>query len=211
MTKTFGIIGEGNTDQIVIENILKGYFKSKDLIVSWLQPLPETSGNWDKVIKYLKSEDFRQAFFQVDYVVVQIDTDVLCSENVDEAHRLNPLGKNVSQITSMVKDLLISDIGFDMYDSIKFRVFFAIAVNATECWLLPLYFSNSASVANKTTGCIERLNQVIFTQHGFYIHKKELEYYRVMSNPFLKQKKLKEAAGLNESLGFFIEQLAHTS
>lgn len=35
---TFGLITEGLTDQIVIENILSGYFNTNDLIVNPLQP-----------------------------------------------------------------------------------------------------------------------------------------------------------------------------
>jgi hypothetical protein len=35
---SFGLITEGLTDQIVIENILAGYFKNLDLDVEPLQP-----------------------------------------------------------------------------------------------------------------------------------------------------------------------------
>jgi hypothetical protein len=35
---SFGLVGEGLTDQIVIENILAGYFNSPDLDIRQLQP-----------------------------------------------------------------------------------------------------------------------------------------------------------------------------
>ncbi|MFB2875510.1 hypothetical protein [Floridanema aerugineum] len=35
---TFGLITEGLTDQIVIEDILSGYFNTADIIVNPLQP-----------------------------------------------------------------------------------------------------------------------------------------------------------------------------
>jgi len=61
----FGLITEGITDQIVIENILMGYFdKSEDeLEFKELQPLRDETdenktqnyGGWDKVIEYCGS------------------------------------------------------------------------------------------------------------------------------------------------------------
>ena len=53
----FGIISEGPTDQLVLENILFGFFEDKNLPVTPLQPKPGESGNWDKVFKYCASKD----------------------------------------------------------------------------------------------------------------------------------------------------------
>ncbi len=36
---TFGLIAEGPSDQVVIENILVGYFDNPDIIIKPLQPL----------------------------------------------------------------------------------------------------------------------------------------------------------------------------
>lgn len=58
-SKIFGIISEGPTDQIVIENILYGWTADNDLLVTPLQPKEGESGNWDKVFKYCKSVDFK--------------------------------------------------------------------------------------------------------------------------------------------------------
>jgi len=54
---TFGLICEGITDQIVIENILVGFFNNPDIEVFALQPLRDatdenlatTHANWHKV------------------------------------------------------------------------------------------------------------------------------------------------------------------
>jgi len=83
---TFGLITEGITDQIVIENILMGYFdKDEDNIeFKELQPLRDETdenkaqnyGGWDKVIEYCGSSKFKGALQFHDYLIVQIDTDV---------------------------------------------------------------------------------------------------------------------------------------
>lgn len=44
-SKIFGIISEGPTDQIVIENILYGWTADNDLLVTPLQPKEGESGN----------------------------------------------------------------------------------------------------------------------------------------------------------------------
>ena len=49
----FGLITEGKTDQIIIENILAGYFDDPDIIVNWLLPLRDETDkhrieNYDK-------------------------------------------------------------------------------------------------------------------------------------------------------------------
>ena len=49
--KTFGIISEGITDQVVLENILYGWTGNKNLSITRLQPKNNESGNWDKVFK----------------------------------------------------------------------------------------------------------------------------------------------------------------
>lgn len=54
---TFGLIAEGITDQVVIENILIGYFNNPDIIVNPLLPLRDETdknrvdnySNWLKV------------------------------------------------------------------------------------------------------------------------------------------------------------------
>ncbi len=65
MSPTFGLIAEGLTDQIVLKNILFGYFKDPDLIVKNLQPIDSTDedddarkfGGWYKVLKYCQDGD----------------------------------------------------------------------------------------------------------------------------------------------------------
>jgi len=59
----FGIIAEGPTDQIVIENILLGYFQDQDdePVINHIQPprpLTETPAGWGHVFKSLERKDY---------------------------------------------------------------------------------------------------------------------------------------------------------
>lgn len=66
----FGLISEGITDQIVIENILIGLLNDDDLLVTYLQPaFDETDinsvsshGNWHKALQYCESQYLKMQF-----------------------------------------------------------------------------------------------------------------------------------------------------
>ncbi len=81
---TFGLITEGITDQIVIENILIGYFNTDNIEFNELQPLRDevdrnrskNYGSWSKVVEYCESNEFKESLIFHDYLIVQIDTDV---------------------------------------------------------------------------------------------------------------------------------------
>ena len=97
---TFGLIAEGITDQIVIENILAGYFNNPDIDVNFLQPLRDETdtnkqknyGNCDNVIEYCKSVKFKEAFQSNEYIIIQIDTDA--SENWNTLYRVSHRDEN---------------------------------------------------------------------------------------------------------------------
>jgi hypothetical protein len=76
----FGLVGEGPTDQAVIENILLGYFQGqeRELDIRHLEPprpLTETPGGWGHVFKWLERGRYEEALQFVQYLVIQIDAD----------------------------------------------------------------------------------------------------------------------------------------
>ena len=87
--KTLGIISEGVTDQVVLENILYGWTGDKNLSITRLQPKENAPGNWDKVFKYCQSNDFKSAFSFCDIIIVQIDTDFMQRGEVSSEYRIN--------------------------------------------------------------------------------------------------------------------------
>ena len=64
---SFGLITEGLTEKIVIENILAGYFKNPDLDIRPLQPERDRKdenkfkgyGSWSQVFAYCRLKDFQ--------------------------------------------------------------------------------------------------------------------------------------------------------
>ena len=61
----FGIIAEGPTDQIVVENILLGYFGA-EIVVNPIQPprpLTENPAGWGHVFKCLERRNYDGALW----------------------------------------------------------------------------------------------------------------------------------------------------
>jgi len=89
----FALACEGVTDQIVIENILCGFYKEYDDLDEEIQPLQppydattqkqkeDEFGGWEMLLKYLSEKRFRDDVLNSEYLIVQIDTDI--SEHVN--------------------------------------------------------------------------------------------------------------------------------
>jgi hypothetical protein len=210
---SFGLITEGLTDQIVIEKILAGYFKSLDLDVEPLQPERDKDnqnkskyGGWTLVFDYCKSKDFRESFQLIDYIIIQIDTDVSKDYNIahqDENGEFTP-----QQLIAKVIDKFRDGIGEDFYNTNKQKIIFAISVHSIECWLLPLYFTDKQKKA-KYKNCLNTLNDELSKQHKFTIDKnaKNPEYYREIAKQYGKHKVLMKHYQDNPSLKIFIEEI----
>lgn len=206
-----GIISEGFTDQIVLENILIGFFDNKNLPVNYLQPLPNTTGNWDKVYKYCQSDDFKQALQYNDLLIVQIDTDFMQRAEVSENYRIALQGLSTIDIVTAMTQQLVQLIGNDFYLNNKNRIVFAICVDCIECWLLPIYYPSLPKIAAKTSGCLDTLNKVLPQQEGFSIDAKKANYYQKVSKYFQKQKNLLTYSGKNPSFEAFITNLKNAT
>jgi len=205
--KIFGIISEGVTDQVVLENIIYGWTGNKNLSITRLQPKENISGNWDKVFKYCKSNDFKGAFSFCDFIIIQIDTDFMHRGEVSIEFKLNIQNLNVTEIINIFKTKFIELIGNEFYKEYEQQIIFAISVNEIECWFLPIYFFNFRAKAAKTESCIETLNTVIKEKEGFYIDSKKIEYYEKISKHFKKRKDIENYSSKNQSFEIFIKEL----
>jgi hypothetical protein len=209
---SFGLVTEGLTDQIVIENILAGYFNSPDLDIRQLQPERDkdnenksTYGGWTLLFKYCQSSEFKQAFQSIDYIIIQIDTDVSEDYNIpkqDENGEFTP-----QQLIEKVIEKFRGAIGEDFYSKYQQKIIFAISVHSIECWLLPLYYTDNKKY--KVKNCLDTLNREIQKKHNFTIdaNAKNPEYYREISKQYRKPRVLMEHYAENPSLKFFIEQI----
>ncbi len=214
----FGLITEGKTDQIVIENILVGYFQSDDLDVNELQPLRDETderrgqyfGGWHKVFEYCQSDKFKESFQFNDYVIVQIDTDESEKTHYDVSKRGKD-GKPLSpeQLIEKIVEKFKEKIGEDFYHQKEKNIIFAISVETIECWLLPLYYTDKRK--SKTAGCTEAVNREL-RKKGLNTltnknKEKNPESYRKVSKIYHKHKILMNKYKENPSLTVFIEEL----
>jgi len=210
---SFGLVTEGLTDQIVIENILAGYFDSSDLDIRQLQPERDkdnenksTYGGWTLVFDYCKSRDFQEALQFIDYIIIQIDTDVSEDYNIpkqDENGEFTP-----QQLIEKVIEKFRGAIGDNFYSTYQQKIIFAISVHSIECWLLPLYYTDQKK-KSKFKNCLETLNLELPKKHKFTIdaNAKNPEYYRIISEPYRKHKVLMKHYAENPSLKTFIEEI----
>lgn len=204
----FGIIGEGITDQITIENILCGFFENPDLNeeIKYLQPPPNKpdGGGWRAVLQYLTLEDFRNDVLNNQFVILQIDTDVSEKKDFGVAHK-DSTGTELSveQLIEHIIIRLIENINSgesDFYENHVQRIIFAISVHSLECWLVAHY-------ATQTTihNCFDELKAVV-NPNQIRVAKKQPNYDK-LSQPFLNRENIEIVAQKERSFNLFIQQL----
>jgi hypothetical protein len=204
----------------VLENILRGYFSAEDeTVVNHVQPPRDAPskgrvpapGGWTLVLRSLRAGDHRKALQLNDYVVVHIDTDV-CEEPGYDVSRRAADGRPLlpEEIIEEVAKKLVEAMGADFFARNAARIVFAIAVDAIECWLLPLLYDGEAAKKAKTAGCLEaadgklrRLDQPPLSTAG----GKNLARYETVSRAYIKRRKLMEHRGENPSLDVFVKNL----
>lgn len=211
-TGDFAIVGEGHTDQLVLDAALNGFFEvADDLRVNYEQPSPDQTGGkqfppggWDQVRKYLKGDKFLGALQTNRYLVVHIDTDV--SDVFVPRAGLTP-AEHVIAIVAYLQGLIAGRAPLD-------RFIFAIAIDSIECWLLPLVFDRSEKAnLTKVAGCLKAVNDKLRMTNGTLLSKgdgseKAPEAYRRLSKGLEKRKGLDVAAVHNLGFTFFVTQLA---
>jgi hypothetical protein len=213
---TFGVIAEGLTDQLVIRNILLGFFQDEEPVINPVQPLPATSdlpdppGGWTRVFRSLKQGDPQKALQFNDYLVIQIDTDKQEELGFDVPRREGKSELSIPDQIARVTDRLRKDIDAAFYSAYRERILFAVAVDTIECWLLPLLYNDKK--AEKTKGCLKAANAAIRKsdrKEGLSAGdtKKFPDAYDLASRGYRKRKQLMEHSDRNPSLELFIQQL----
>jgi hypothetical protein len=199
----FGVISEGDTDYVVLENILIGYFeKDVTAYINQLQPPRGKSGGWSRVLKYCGSLDFKNDFIDNDFMLIQIDTDKSFEAPFDVLHEDIKGKLSIESLIESVKErftaLFKLSFGDTFYQEHAHRILFAITVHSTECWLLPLYF-NDEKDKSEIRGCYEKLNKKVKNLQKTFV------FYDKMSTDFSFPKKLNKAYNENPSFKIFME------
>lgn len=208
----FGLACEGPTDQVVIENILCGYFDNPDLgdEIKPLQPaFDETDqkhgeGGWRMLFQYLASTRFRDDVLNAEHLILQIDSDI--AGEIPVPHRDNHGNElAVDLLIANIQTQLIASInsganGF--YETHAEKIIFSICVHSLECWLVAHHGEQSA-----IHDCFDVLKTVVDPRH-IRVAKKRRNYDQ-LSQPFLNRQNLIATASKDRSLNAFLTALEH--
>jgi len=208
----FGLITEGITDQIVIENILCGFYKDYDNLDEDIFPLEpprdetdmkqaysEFGTGWSAIFNYLSETRFKDDVLNSEYVIIQIDTDISeefgCSKN-----------QSVEVIIESVIEKIVEKIDSNesFYYEHKEKIIFAISVHSLECWILPIYESNKKE---KIIDCEDKLKKAVIKVSKKLKVEKNYKTYDKLTQDFSKYKKLMKIIPQNSSFQIFIDKL----
>jgi hypothetical protein len=163
MTGDFAIVAEGFTDQVVIEEILLGWFADdeEEPVVNREWPRSDETGRnggrapggWTLLKQYFERGDFRSALQFNRYLVVHIDADIAADFGITTT------GLAAEEVVNAFVQRFRDMIGSEIWTNHGARFLFAIGVNSIECWLLPLVFDRSMKPKlEKINGCLGALN-----------------------------------------------------
>jgi len=210
---TFGLACEGATDQAVLENILCGFYKDKNLRseIKVFQPLfDETQkkqkegefGGWEELLRYISTKKFRESVINTKFMIIQIDTDI--SEHVNFG--VSQQNLSTEELIFQVIERLIAQIDSKkvFYSKYKEKIIFAISVHSLECWLLPLYSSKTKEIIHN---CFDKLTKEVPKKSKKLKVNKTYNHYDKLSQQFLKHKELIKITSQNSSFDIFINCL----
>jgi hypothetical protein len=215
---SFALITEGITDQAILEILLEAHYGDTgqhDIDVNPLQPLRDATdearqaqagfGGWERVLEFCAvSERVLEALELNDYVVIQVDTDCCEHPKFGVSYRVKDVERTVAELIEAVRQEIISRLTDNVFQKNSDRIFFAIAVHSSECWLLPLYSTTAAHV-KKIVACENALNSVLSRKKIRY--EKDYRVYSDICSPLRKAKQRATALDKNESLKTFVDSL----
>lgn len=216
---TFALVTEGISEHRIIKHLISKYLKDADPDINQMQPrLTDNEkkqsdgsiGGWVEVLKYCENEEELESIFhENDYLVIQIDSDC-CELNPFNVSRL---GKSNAVLHKDIITRLLELIPDPIKTTYKDRIFFAICIHTIECWLLPIYYSDTTHKC-KTDNCLSHLNkaldkkniQTISTTGDKNNSNSKAAYLKILQN-LNKKKDIKGHSAHNEGFKHFINQL----
>ena len=213
----FALVTEGITDHQVLRNVLIGYYKEqREPVITFEFPDPQAKqpiGGWTLVLHYLRAKKFRQAFQVNQFVVVQMDTDVAEDQGFDVAKQNADGPLSLEAFVAAVVERLKQEIGANDWATYGERFIFAIGIEQIECWILPLWHSDTKGA--QTANCTSRLAQTPKLQdelkarnYGWFgAGNKDSLSYDFASRGYRKKKILMDEGSRNPSLALFLADL----
>jgi hypothetical protein len=205
--RKFGIVGEGITDQVTIENILCGFFKNVNLDDEFDYLPSNKESGWRAILKYLALEDFRNDILNNEFIILQIDADVsnyFDVPQIDENNNELTVEKLVANvITRLIAKINEGQLGF--YSDYANKIIFAISVSSLECWLVAYYVDYYFEKVINHESCFNQLRKEKFP-NNFQVAK-NYSKYDTLSQPFLNPDNINIVAQKSPSFHLFIQQL----
>lgn len=160
---SFALITEGVSEHTIIKKIINTYFKGFDVFPRQIQPEIKQGrqagiGGWNEVLKYCKCDEVQDILAENDYLIIQIDTDQSQQSPFNVDHFFEGIPKTHEQLFYGVREKLLSLIQQPIFEKYADKIIFAICIHSTECWLLPIYYSDIHRT--HTNNCLETLNRV---------------------------------------------------
>lgn len=209
----FALVTEGPTDQVILKNILLGYFHGQPVEPSIYREHPDPQaavafGGWTLLLNYLQAKKFRQALQLNRFLIVQIDTDVSEDRGFDVPKQDANGPLSVEAMVASVIERLKSEIGVEDWAIYGDKFIFAIAVHQTECWALPLW-ENEAGKAGKTENCLNALGQALRRNNLPWVQEgnKDVRIYDTATRGYRKRRDLLQLGPKNPSLKILLDEL----
>ena len=226
-----GIVCEGVGDLAVIKNILRGVYEETgvDYDVAPIKPKYDATeisrqrsegvyrgmpaqerSNWVQVLDECRNKEEINKFLRTQIgnklptIIVHIDTDV-CEQVGYDVKRPNK-GKNLKTYSETLRNNVIVKINECVGEhECRSYLVYAIAVEKTEAWLIPIYNSTLRKDTSSYSDAKRELNNI----HG----KKNLgslyvdEKMHLLSKDLSKKETLNSCTTHNKSLRLFVEDL----
>ena len=218
--KTLALICEGVSETKILTYIINRYL-GDGIVVNPIQPSLKTAhgqqkqaseGGWFQVLNHCSDDIVQDIMAANDYLVIQIDTDT-CTQTDYDVDIFDDNHQKVSDdiLHERVCARLKRDISTEVWNKYAGRILFAVCINETECWLLPLYYENDAKKRCATTNCIFILNQKLQNE-GFGIPEDKKNtpeavkvYQQILKR--MKRKDIPQIAQYNFGFRKFVEGL----
>lgn len=206
----FGLACEGKTDHAVLESIILGTFPNLDESdITVLQPVNPQHGGWNALIQYFGLSRFREDMKAVDYVIIQIDTDIATDAGIqvedENGNRLTD-----QQIVANTVSVLMTEIESNHEDVEDFqeRLIFAISVESIECWLINSHARDNSEFCVHEGKCFDTLKALINEIGGLgSVKKKRRNYLRLSEHLEDDFERIEELSNRDASFKEFFNKL----
>lgn len=221
MAINIGLISEGISEHYIIKYIVERYLEEDDFLINQIQPQikqqgkqqkQNSDGGWLAVLNYCTEDKFKEILNYNDYIIVQIDTDTCELVNYDVKRNKNDGSlKTDEELYHDICERILKNIHLENNELFKDRIIFVICFDETECWLLPIYYTDKTK-CNKNN-CIFKLNQKVTALNLAPIPEKDknspeaVKTYKTILKNIKKVKEITKCSQYNYGFKKFIEQL----